>query len=488
MKARLPVQGAIIIERNPMKSRNTKVIPAAVSVCPIWTGAAAEKVGQMIHQIDQSTTLIQRVASTAQNKAIKGGFAAEAWHAETFNLDAILKDKDVRAFTDTFKNSPLPRNHTTHDIVVMKGDEQLLGAQLKYFKDAEATQKAFRSSKDGIHRYQNSDLFVGPSDQIDGIRQSAQHDVLKNQQTRPAVSEAAAKVRDKTAARIEVDGAASTPLSKRDAEQLGTGGADAKAAHRRMQDGYLNKATLQQSMRAAGSAALVTTVIAGSINTFQHLQHVRDGKITTEQAVHRILQNTVIAAGDAALKAGTATASVALATRAMPALFAGAGFTSVLARGGVAGAAVCVVDLVQCLVMVGVGRMTFAELETRTGTNILQTSAGVLGSSIGATLGMAGGPPGALVGGIVGGLIASVAMTIAVDNHVEKAFRLTLEGTREVVENGLSMQQSLELLQESQLFYADFHKGLVLSEKHFAGQVITLQAQSRQLREKLNRL
>ncbi len=101
---------------------------------------------------------------------------------------------------------------------------------------------------------------------------------------------------------------------------------------------------------------------------------------------------------------------------------------------------------------------------------------------------MVGGPPGALVGGIVGGLIASMAMTIAVDNHVEKAFRLTLQGTREVVENGLSMQQSLELLQESQVFYADFHKGLVLSEKHFAGQITTLQAQSRQLREKLNRL
>lgn len=471
-----------------MEDQTRKAVPAAVSVCPIWTGAAAEKVGQMIHQIDQSTTLMQRIASTAQNKAIKGGFAAEAWHAETFNLDAILKDKDVRAFTDTFSNSPLPRNHTTHDIVVMKGDEQLLGAQLKYFKDADATQKAFRSSKDGIHRYQDSDLFVGPSDQIEGIRQSAQRDVLKNQQTRPAVSEAAAKVRDRTAGSMEVDGAASTPLSKRDAEQLGTGSAEGKAAHKQMQDGYLNKATLQQSMRAAGSAALVTTVIAGSINTFQHLQHVRDGKITTEQAVHRILQNTVIAAGDAALKAGTATASVALATRAMPALFAGAGFNSVLARGGVAGAAVCAVDLVQCLVMVGVGRMTFAELETRTGTNILQTSAGVLGSSIGATLGMVGGPPGALVGGIIGGIIASMAMTIAVDNHVEKAFRLTLEGTREVVENGLSMQQSLELLQESQLFYADFHKGLVLSEKHFAGQITTLQAQSRQLREKLNRL
>ncbi len=471
-----------------MEDQSSREVPAAVAVCPIWTGAAAEKVGQMINQIDQSNTLMQRVASCAQSDAIKGGFAAETWHAETFNLDAILKDKDVRAFTDNFKNSPLPRNDMTQDIVVMKGDEQLLGAQLKYFKNAEATQKAFRSTKDGVHRYQDSDLFLGPSDQIEGIRQSAHRDVLRNQQTRPTVSEAATKVGENTAGNLDVEGVQSTPLSKRDAEQLGAGTDNAKIEHRKLQNGYMNKATLQQSVRAAGSAALVTAVIAGSINTFQHLQHVQEGKITTEQAVHRILQNTVIAAGDAALKAGSGTASVALATRAMPGLFAGAGFSSVLARGGVAGSAVCAVDLVQCLVMVGVGRMTLADLETRTGTNILQTSAGVVGSSIGATLGMVGGPPGALVGGIVGGLIASMAMTIAVDNHVEKTFRLALEGTRQVVDNGLSMQESVELLHQSQLFYAEFHMGLILSEKHFAVQVSTMRAQSRLLREKINNL
>ena len=81
-----------------------------------------------------------------------------------------------------------------------------------------------------------------------------------------------------------------------------------------------------------------------------------------------------------------------------------------------------------------------------------------------------------------------MAMTIAVDNHVEKTFRLALEGTRQVVDNGLSMQDSLELLHQSQLFYAEFHMGLILSEKHFAVQVSTMRAQSRLLREKINNL
>lgn len=471
-----------------MESQDRRTLTGAVSVCPLWSAQAAGKVCDMLQQIEQSNLLMQRIASTTQNNAIKGGFAAETWHAETLNLDAILKDSEVRAFTDNFNNTPLARNDTVHDIVVMRGEEQVLGAQLKYFKDAEATQKAFRSTKDGIHQYKDTDVFLGPSDQIDAIRQSAQHDALRNQQTRPAVSEAAAKVRDNTCGQLDVDGVTSTPLTKREAEQLGSGSDTGQQMHGKMQDGYLNRATVQQSLRAAGSAAVITTVIAGSINTFTHLQQVRDGKITPEEATRRILQSTVIAAGDAALKAGVGTASVAMATRAMPGLFVGAGFTNVLARGGVAGAVVCVVDLVQCLVLVSVGRMTMAELETRTGTNILQTGAGVIGASIGATVGAIGGPPGAVVGGIIGGLITSMAMTIAMDNHVEKAFRMTLDGTRQVVDSALSMHDTLEYLQVSQAFYADFHKGLVLSERHFARQASTLQAQSISLRDRINRL
>lgn len=72
------------------------------------------------------------------------------------------------------------KNHQVHDIVVMKGDEQLVGAQLKYFRNADETQKAFRSTKDGVHQYQHSDVFIGPADQIGEIKDSAQRTVLKN--------------------------------------------------------------------------------------------------------------------------------------------------------------------------------------------------------------------------------------------------------------------------------------------------------------------
>ena len=471
-----------------MNNERKKAITQSISACPIWPTQAVEKIGQMVGEINQANTIMGKISATAQSRAIKGGFAAETFHAESFNLDGILKDKGVRAFTDEFAKTPLQRNHPTHDIVVMKDGKQVLGAQLKYFQDADETQKAFRSRKDGVHHYENSDLFVGPSDQIEGIKTSANKATLKNQQAHPKVSQAAEKVRDNTAGKLEVDSVQSTQLSKRDAEHLGTGTKTGKELHENMQNGYLNKATLQQSIRAAGSAAIITAVTAGCINSFQCIKQLRDGEITAEQAALRILQDTVIAAGDSALKAGTATASVGMAAHSLPGLFAGSTFQSSLATGTVAGMAICAVDAVQCIVLFAVGKMPLEELETRTGKNIFQTGAAVVGASVGASIGALGGPVGVLIGSLVGGMITSLAMNIALDNHVERNFRLTLATTEQVVSNGIAVHESLMYLHLAQEYYAEFHKGLYLSERHFAYQVKTMQAQSTRLKSKINNL
>jgi len=196
----------------------------------------------------------------------------------------------------------------------------------------------------------------------------------------------------------------------------------------------------------------------------------------------------VIAAGDSALKAGAATASVGMAARSLPELFAGSAFQSSLASGAVAGAAICAVDAVQCIVLFAAGKMTFEELETRTGKNIFQTGSAVVGASVGASIGVLGGPVGALIGSLVGGMITSLAMNIALDNHVEKNFRLTLANTEQIVSNGISVHESLNYLHLSQEYYAEFHKGIYLSERHFAHQVKTMQAQSARLKSKINSL
>jgi hypothetical protein len=471
-----------------MHNERKNALTQSISACPIWPAQTVEKIGHMLGEINCANVNMARISLTEQSSAIKGGFAAETFHAESFNLDAILKDKDVRAFTDSCTNTPLARNDSLHDIVVMKDGKQLLGSQLKYFKDADATQKAFRSSKNGMHRYEQSDVFLAPADQIEGIKASAHKAALKNQQTRPEVSRAAEKVRDNTAGQLDVDGVQSTPLSKRQAEHLGSRSKSGKDMHDSLQTGYLNKATLQQSMRAAGSAAVITAVTAGCINSFQCIQQVRNGQMTVEQATLQILQDTVIAAGDSALKAGAATASVSMAARSLPGLFAGAVFKRSLASGSIAGAAICAVDAVQCIVLFAAGKMSLEELETRTGKNVLQTGAAVVGASVGAAIGALGGPVGAFIGSLVGGMVTSLAMNIALDNHIEKNFKLTLASTEQIVSGGIAMHDTLNYLQSSQEYYADFHKGLYLSERHFAHQVKTMQAQSARLQSKINNL
>ena len=205
-----------------------KSVSHAVSLCPIWPTQASEKIGKMLSEIQQGNALMRVISDKGQDAAIKGGFAAETWHAESFNLDAILKDKNIRAFTDTFKGTPLTRNDAAHDIVVMNRNQKIFGAQLKYYKTPEATQKEFRSLKDGIHKYKDNDIFLGPSDQLEGIKISANNEITTNQLKRPHVADAAKTVRDGAADSLAADGVKSTQLTKREAEQVGQGTAAGK--------------------------------------------------------------------------------------------------------------------------------------------------------------------------------------------------------------------------------------------------------------------
>ncbi|EGT5663056.1 hypothetical protein AGJ40_21410, partial [Cronobacter dublinensis subsp. dublinensis] len=65
-----------------MQERN-KAVTRAITLCPVWPTQAAEKIGKMVGEINQANSIMSGIASTAQSNAIKGGFAAETWHAES---------------------------------------------------------------------------------------------------------------------------------------------------------------------------------------------------------------------------------------------------------------------------------------------------------------------------------------------------------------------------------------------------------------------
>lgn len=55
-----------------------KAVTQSISLCPIWPMQAAEKIGRMVGEINQANNIMSTISSTAQNNAIKGGFAAKA--------------------------------------------------------------------------------------------------------------------------------------------------------------------------------------------------------------------------------------------------------------------------------------------------------------------------------------------------------------------------------------------------------------------------
>lgn len=443
----------------------------AAEVCMIWPTAAADQMGKIIEQCNLTDRIIAGSRHITGNGSLasSAGFAAEEVTAETFNLDAILKNKDVRAFTDACENSPIPTHDPVRDVVVVEDGKIVKTGQLKFYKTAERTEKAFRDIKGGEGHYNDVDQMIAPSDQLEGVRDAARIDELKNQGRRPEVADAASQIKNKATDRLSHNGVESKPLSKADAEQIARDAKQGKTdgLHKEIQDSYKTKSTLLQTRKAATNAAVVTTVIAGTINTISCLNKVQKGQMQPVDAVKYIIKNTAIAAGDSALKAAGATAAVSITTRMAPELFAQSALQSSLTTGAVAGAAVCAIDLVECLVLVAAGKMTMKELEVRTGKNIFQTGAGVIGSSIGASIGAAGGPIGAMIGGMVGGLITSVATTVAIENHIEKPFAETMNNTRILVDAENIMVSAINYLGQSAVVMEDFKAGLVCSERDF---------------------
>ena len=471
-----------------MREEINSRIEKSAEVCPIWSMSAANEMGKIVDKCRNSDLLLTKIISTGNSIPQKAGKVAEALHTETFNLDAILKDKEVRAFTDQCSASPLPRNHPVNDIVVMREGEKVHSAQLKYYQNGKDTAKEFWELKNGVAKYKEADSLIGPSGQLDEIKAHARREELRNQEIRSDVSDAARDVREKATDRLNYEGVESRPLSKKEAEVISNGDENGKGAHRKIQNQYKNQSTVQQSLTAAKSAAIITTVIAGTINTVSCLNKVQKGEMSTGDAVSYILKNTAIAASDTALKASAGTAAVSLTARAIPEFFTGSMLQSTLSSGSVAGAAICAVDLVECLVMVAAGKMTLSELETRSGKNLFQTATGVSGASIGAAIGVPAGPAGILIGSLVGGLITSVATTVAIENHIEKSFRETMDNTARLVRSEQIMLNSIYYFQQSQDFFAEFRVGCARSEQNFAKQMDVINQYGQLMNEKINNI
>lgn len=114
---------------------------------------------------------------TNQSIDVQQGFAAEAHHTGSFNIEAAAKGQNNhRATRDVgTHNDPVADIHVTTPDGTTKH-------QVKFYKDGEKTAKALSPEK-----YDNVGKIV-PKDQVDSVKSSAHKQALRNKETRPEVS------------------------------------------------------------------------------------------------------------------------------------------------------------------------------------------------------------------------------------------------------------------------------------------------------------
>ena len=287
----------------------------AASVHPIFATAAKEQMAQMVEVIARGNEHINKILATNQSSQVKGGFIAEEFHAETFNLDSVLKGDDARAYTDrdaqwtetVWKNGPLKKNDTP-DIIVTRNGRVTTTAQSKYYDTPERTTQEMSMTKDGRPKYEDIDQLIGSDDQInpDGDvisiheHAEAKSDALENTAGDPAEIQAYKQTAKKASGVLKDGESQSKPLNKAEADKIGSGD---KTQLQEIEDSYQTKSTLKQMGNAAIGAAAMSAVVSGSLNTLRYIQLARDGKITTEEATIKIIGETVASAADSAVKA-----------------------------------------------------------------------------------------------------------------------------------------------------------------------------------------
>lgn len=457
------------MRKESLEKKYEQAFAQTASLQPIFPEAAKREMAQMVEAIAKSNKNIDSILATDQHVSVKGGFIAEEFHAETFNLDAVLKGDKARAHTDRYGewseldwNGAKLRKNDIPDIVVSRDGEVTTSTQSKYYASAEETAAKMSQTMDGIVKYEKVDTLLGPEDQVNPTLKSAPGEsepvrtttirehaeakagALRSLNADKAQVEAYEQTAAKATDRLQDGKSSSTILSKEDADALGTGD---KRKLAKIESDYQRASTLKQMGNAAVGAAAMSAVVSGSVNTLRYIQLANDGHLTSQEATMKIIAETVAAAADSAVKASANVGVQSLMLRygsekAAMQILAQQGMKNMLRTNAVTVGVTCAVEVVKDLVRLGTGQISSQEFFDRQGKGALMTSAGVAGSAVGTAAGVGvatafGLSSGTIamtvaeiIGGISGGMITGLAMTLAIENGIEKPYRDLVRNTK----------------------------------------------------------
>ena len=365
--------------------------------------------------LNQANANARSVIMTNSDKINQGfnldGFIAEQHHADTFNIDAAVKDSAYHAEVKT-PGSGETYGKNSMDIGVYDENNKLVGRyQSKYGRNPEATAQAFEH---GDYRGQQK---LVPEGQ-------------------------AAEIEKKSVEYLEADGVRSQPLSKEEAKDR---------QRKAQQDGESHEydwkdADTLEAAKSIGKQALLSVamtlvfkgigvVIRRSWNAIRGYENP-----DIKEEIMQFLGESLSSAGRVGLITAISGAFLVAAKKGwLGAVLEGVG-------AGVLTNVVCIaMDQVKTLYKLGSGELTPLEAMNQMSRSASISVATIIATTeaaaVGATLGGVFGPVGMLVGAMVAGTVAGVA-TSTVGQYIMDAREKIIDLAKNCVTSILDMASS----------------------------------------------
>lgn len=391
-----------------INSGKSKEVWFARKVQDATSHLSMSEVVNYLHELDSALnqanssmldTITTNKGIISMNKNLDG-FIAEQFHANTFNLDAASKGKNILAEVVVPKDGQVYGKNSV-DIVLKDSTGKIVQRyQAKYGKNATST---IRMIKDG--NYNNQRLLV-PEEQVKAVQEAFPNKTVT--------------------ATIEYGNIKSKGLDKITAKELQN---EAQSGNWNNQNwnAYKTKDLAMGIGKQAGFAALQGAAIGVG---FDIASKVWNGD---EVNAEEVVEVALISGADFGIKAATAGALKVGAEK---------GIISIIPKGTPAGTLANIAYVAIENVKV-IGKITNGELTIREGLEKMEqttvaTVAGLVamtkGAAIGGTIGIVFGPVGAVVGSFVGGTLAYMAGS-KVGETVVKAAQKVREKSKEIVKD-----------------------------------------------------
>ncbi|MBU9828775.1 hypothetical protein J1779_02385 [Rahnella sp. FC061912-K] len=336
--------------------------------------------------IRKSISLKNGNGINGQSIDVQQGFAAEAHHVGSFNIEAAAKGKNNhRATLDVGQvNDPVADIH-------VNTPDGTTRHQVKFYKDGKSTADALSPEKyDGVGK-------IVPSDQVEFVKAAAHKQAQRNQDTRPNVSQSNQDTANNATDKLtSADGAiSSTGLNRK-----GEGSAEelvSEAKNNQNGPEYKEKARVRQEFngmqyRNAARAGAIAGAASESVSIM--LEYMRsDEPLDMDmcfEAAQRVVLSSAKGAGNALLITGIQHAGQSLldATVAQTGKTLGGTLGKHLIKGNVAAAvAQITVNLAHDLFKFSRGEIDSIEFASSTIGGTVQVVGGSLAFSLGAGVG-----------------------------------------------------------------------------------------------------